>query len=97
MFDHLSAHGCFGPKPGALDFTCRVDTGQGQQRLHGIGEVDWPVQLWQPELHPKPFKQRQQHEDLVGTEGPFELTDDDRVEVTVRAGDRLEQERRLRP
>jgi hypothetical protein len=55
------------------------------------------VQLWQPELHPIPFKQRQQHEDLVGTEGPFELTDDDRVEVTVRAGDRLEQERRLRP
>jgi hypothetical protein len=71
------------------------------QRQHQLlitlgGEIDPPAGLGHPQLHAVMLEQRGHEGVLAAVESPLVLADHDRVERTIRVGQRRQQRRRLR-
>jgi hypothetical protein len=98
LIDGLGAHRGGDAKPR----TKNLPPGLGAQYHHqcsmsGIVLVERAADLGQPQLHTGPGKRRRHGHDLIGTERPLVLADDDHVETTTRHLGRGQQRRRLLP
>jgi hypothetical protein len=78
--------------------TSRRNWAQSHQRLvGGVVLVEGAMDLGQSQLHPVPFEQRNQQQELVAVKGALILADHDRVEPTAWIYKRGEQRSSLRP
>jgi hypothetical protein len=75
----------------------RLATQHPHHLIHRIDRVNRPTHLRQLQLHAVLVEQRQQLLELPRRERSLELLHHDRIERTLRAGDRSQQRRRPRP
>jgi hypothetical protein len=84
--------------PGPLDFaTGVVAENQNQGLMQRITRIERAVELGQPQRDPVPVQDRQDLLQLTAAERPVSAADDDRIEVTARIGDGLQQGKGSRP
>jgi hypothetical protein len=84
-------------EPGPQILPMRLATQHPHHLMHRIDRVNRPTHLRQLQLHAMLVEQRQQLLELPRRERSLELLHHDRIERTLRAGDRSQQRRRLRP
>lgn len=92
LLTDLRQHGRGGAEPGSLHLPPGLGTQQHQQlQVRRVVQVDRAVELGQPQLNSMRSQQPREMDGLTAEERPLVLPHHDRVEPTVRVGDRGQQ------